>query len=122
MQYTVLLSKTEKTKEIEQQEQDRFIKSILEALEVPIEFDPDIPQTIEQKRKFRQELRDFKLQIINDIDGGVKIFVGDDLIAEWYKSSYKLKQDLSQVNPNDKLYLEMQVNFWSMFEDEENQM
>lgn len=118
MEYQILLSKNENTKEVESQEQARFIKSVLEALEVPIEFDPEEPLSIADHQRLRKSFKEFNIHIINDSDGGIKITVGDDLIAEWYKSTYKLKKDLSQRDRRDVLYLEMTVKFWTIFEDE----
>ena len=119
MQYKVLLSRFEDTREFESQEQSRFVNSIFEALELPIDFDPDVPLTVETKQKIRQKLKEFNLDIIDDMDRGLKVYVSDDLIAEWYKTTYKLKQDLSQKNPQDRLYVEANVNFWSIFEEME---
>lgn len=119
MLYKILLSRFDDTKAAEAQEQSRFLKSILEALEVPIDFDPDEPLSIEKKQKLREDFKSFNLHVLTEVDGGMRIFVGDDLIAEWFKSTYKLKQDLSQRNRQDRLYLEMTVNFWSIFEEED---
>lgn len=120
MKYTILLSRSDNTKEVEAQEQNRFIKSVLESLEVPIEFDPDTDPSIEQKQKFRSDLREFGLHIHNDMNGGIKILLGEErsCIAEWFKSTYKLKQDLSQPEPFERLYIEMYVHFWTVFEDD----
>jgi hypothetical protein len=119
MRYTILLDKNEKTKEVEAQEQARFVKSIIEALEVPIEWNPEEPFSVESKLKFKKSLNAYNINVISDTDGGLKIFVGSDLIAEWYKCSYKLKQDIGQIDPNKKLFLEMTVSFWSIFEKNE---
>lgn len=118
MKYNILLNKSEDTKAVEAQEQSRFVKSILEALEVPIEFDPDEPLSIVKKQKLRQDLKEFNINILDDMTGGLKIFIGNDLIAEWYKTTYKLKQDLSQMDKQDRLYLQAEVFFWSIFEEE----
>jgi hypothetical protein len=119
MQYTVLLDKNENTKQVELQEQSRFIKSIIEALGVPIEFNSEKPLSVDDRIRLRKELDKYDISIITDIEGGVKIFVKTDLIGEWYKSIYKLKEDLSQrVNPKKKIYLEMTVRFWTTFENE----
>lgn len=118
MKYQILLLRNEDRKAVEGQEQARFIKSVLEALEVPIEFDPDVPLSVEDHQRLRHSFKEFNIHVINDVDGGVQITIGEDLIAEWYKSTYKLKQDVSERNPQDKLYLEMTVNFWTIFEDE----
>jgi hypothetical protein len=116
MQYTILLDKHENTKEVEKQEQARFIKTLFDSLEVPIEWDPDEALTIESKLKLRKSLETYNINIINDNDGGVKVFANRDLIGDWFKPHYVLKQDYSQINPNKKLYLEMHVNFWTIFE------
>ncbi len=121
MQYNILLSRNEDTKAVEGQEQSRFIKSVLEALEVPIEFDPNEPLSIAEHQRLRKSFKEFNIHVINDVDGGIKITVGDDLIAEWYKCTYKLKQDLSQRDPRDRLYLEMAVNFWTIFEESDKE-
>lgn len=119
MEYKILLSKSEDTKAVESQEQSRFIKSILETLELPIEFDPDDDLSVEKRQKLRREFKEFDLHVIDDINGGIKIYIGNDLIAEWYKTTYKLKQDLSEKDRRDRLYLEASINFWTMFENDE---
>jgi hypothetical protein len=116
MQYTILLDKHEDTKDIERQEQARFIKTILDALEVNIEWDPNEPLTIESKLKLRQSLETYNIDVLNDTDGGIKVFANKDLIGDWSKPYYVLKQDYSQIDPDKKLYLEMHVNFWTIFE------
>lgn len=119
MKYKVLLSRFEDTREFESQEQSRFINSIFEALELPINFDPDAPLTVEIRQEIRQKLKEFNIDIIDDMDKGIKIYIGDDIIAEWYKTIFKLKQDISQKDPQDRLYIEANINFWSVFEDKE---
>lgn len=119
MKYNVLLERNEDTKAIEAQERSRFLKSVLESFEVGIEFDPDEELSIEKKSKLRSDLREFELNLIYEHDGGMKIFLRDDLVAEWYKPFYKLKIDPSQKDPNDKLYLQMDISFWTILEDEE---
>jgi hypothetical protein len=116
-----MLSRSEDTKAVESQEQSRFIKSVLEALEVPIDFEPDEPLSVVEHQRLRQAFKEFNIHVIDDVDGGIKITIGDDLIAEWYKSTYKLKQDSSQPNAQDRLYLEMTVNFWTIFEDSDGE-
>lgn len=119
MQYTILLNKNEKTREIEAQEQARFIKSVLEALEVPIEWNPEEPLTIEKKIELRKAFATYNINIISDNDGGLKILANNERIGEWYKCGYKLKNDPKQEDRSKKLYLEMTVNFWTIFENNE---
>jgi len=118
MRYTILLNRDEKTKAIEAQEQTRFVKAVLEALDVPIQLEPDEHFTVESKATFRKSLAIYSINIISDIDGGLKIYAKDELIAEWHKPQYKLKSDRSQIDPNKRLYYEMSVDMWSIFEEQ----
>jgi hypothetical protein len=118
MQYSILLDRNENTREVEIQEQARFVKSILEALQIPIEWNPEEPFSVESKIRFRKELDQFKINIIDDSNGGIKIYVETDLIAEWHKPLFKLKKDSSQIDPRKQIYLEMNVRFSSLFEED----
>jgi hypothetical protein len=51
----------------------------------------------------------------------MQVFVEGELIAEWFKPTYKLKRDLKERDPKKQMYLEMEVNCWSLFEESENQ-
>jgi|ERR1700722_13792496 len=117
MRYTILLNKDGKTKETEAQEQARFVKAVLEAHGVPIEnWNPDEPFSVDEKIKFRKSLDAFNIHVVDNQDGGLKIYANNELIGEWKKAKYKLKEDLLQVDPGKRLYYEMHVNFWSIFE------
>lgn len=119
MQYTILLDRQEKLQNIEAQERNRFIKTMLESLGVPIEFDPDATMEPEARYKFNQDLRKYNLHSVLAPDGSLQFFVEKDLIGEWYKPNYKLKQDHSIPDRKKQLYLEMIVNFWTVFEEEQ---
>ena len=121
MRYTILLDKNEKTQEVETQEQARFVRTLLDSLEVPIEWNPDESFTIENKIQFKKSLNVYNISIVDDADGGLKVYVNNEIIGEWRKCKYKLREDLSQLDPNKKLYLEMDVNFWSIFEETTNE-
>lgn len=122
MRYSILLDRNEKVKDIEAQEQARFIKSILESLEVPFEFDSEGPLSIDDKLQLKKSLNDYSINIINNIDSTMKIFVKKDLIAEWRKPKYILKIDESQIDPNKKLYLEMIIEFWTVFDNDTDKL
>ena len=121
MKYEVLLSRNENIQAFEEAEQARFLKSFLETLDVPIEYNPDQELTIEDRIRLRQELEKFNLHVINDRAGGLQIRLGQNLIAEWYKATYKLKQDLSEPRPENRIYLEASLSFWTTFEDEKEE-
>jgi len=116
MQYSILLDTNSKTREIEEQEKSRFIRSILDCLDINIDFDPEKHQTIEDKIKLRNNLKQFKITIIEDLNGGMQIFVEKDMIGEWKKPKYKLKENTAERDPRKKLYMEMIVELSSAFE------
>lgn len=110
----------EDAREVEEEERDRFIKAVLEELGLPIqEVWPDEKLTIEQKQKFRILLDKYDVSIIFAGGGAVDIYVGKDCIAKWTKPHFKLRTDHSQVDPAKKIYLEMEIDYYSVFEEKE---
>jgi len=118
MEYTILLDKNAKIREIEAEEQTRFVVSIIEALEIPFEWDSNQTFTILDKVRLRKLLNQYNISVIDDMEGGLKIFLERELIAEWKKPFYVLREDPSQIDPKKKLYIEMKCSFSSMFENE----
>ena len=118
MRYTILLKRNENIKNIETLEQSRFIKTILEALEVGIDYESEEPLSIENKIRMRKALESYGITIIEAPDRNLKIFAERELIAEWKKPTYKMKQDPSQTDPKKKLYMEMNIEFWTVFEQD----
>ncbi len=52
-------------------------------------------------------------------DGEIKIYVENELVGEWRKCSYKLKRNYGELDRKKQLYLEMTVDFWTIFDQEE---
>jgi hypothetical protein len=125
MKATILLNHTESTKQVEEEEKTRFLRSILEESGVPIQdfWTEDGPLSVEQKMKLRGILTTYGIQVIDDRDGRMQIWMSADgetqKVAEWFKCTYKLKRDLSVLDPRKQLYLEMLVSCWSLFEEDE---
>lgn len=117
MHLTILLSATENTRRFEATEQARFVSTVLDWLEVPIEWNPDEEMTVEAKQRYRKTLSDFSVSVVDDSDGGVEVFASNELVGRWDKCTYTLKQDTSQPDPRKRLYMEANVNFWAKFED-----
>lgn len=117
MQATIYINR-EDAKTVEEEERDKFIKATLEELGLPLqEIWPEEKLTIEQKQKFRNILQKYDVSIIFAADKSVDIYVGKDCIAKWYKPHFKLRTDHSQIDPSKKLYLEMEINYYSVFEE-----
>lgn len=105
-------------REIEEEEKSRFVRSILEAIDVPLDFwGPEDVLSVEGKMRLRSVLNSLDIEIIDDRDGGLIVYADKEKIAEWFKCEYVLRQDPSAINPRKRVFLEMQVNFWSIFEN-----
>lgn len=123
MKGTILLNYDDNTKQIEDEEKHRFLRNVLEQMGVPISdfWNVDAPLSIEQKIKLRGLLSAYSIQVIDDLDGTMQIYVENEKVAEWNKCFYKLKRDLRQLDPRKQLYLEMEVNCWTIFEESDSQ-
>ena len=84
----------------------------------PEDNDPD-NQTIDQKARLRKTLNDNDILVLDDNEE-VRIYVQNEVIAEWYKPQYNLNHDPSQLNPKKKFYVSIELNYWSVFENETN--
>jgi hypothetical protein len=118
MQSTILLNSSENTHQIELEEQGRFVYSILSAFGVPLDDWQGGELSNEQHIHLRSVLRSYQIEVINDLDGGVKIYCEGELIGEFHKPRYILRKDAKQVDPTKRLYLEMITNTWSILETE----
>lgn len=121
MKGTILLNYNENTRQIEEEEKARFLKSLLEQMGVPIQeiWTTDTPLSTNQKIKLRNIIATYNIQVIDDLDGLMQIYVEGEKVAEWSKCTYKLKRDLRQIDPRKQLFLEMEINCWSLFEEQE---
>jgi hypothetical protein len=121
MHSTILLNSSENTHQVEREEQGRFVHSILSAFNVPLEDWEGEELTTEQHMKLRKILSAFKIEVISDMDGGIKIYCEGDkkyeLIAEFKKPRYVLRKDAGNIDPNKRNYLEMILDTWSILEE-----
>ena len=121
MKGIILLNYNDNVQQVEEEEKSRFLRSLLEQMGVPIEdiWKDEILLTIEQKIKIRNLLTTYAVQVIDDLDGHMQVYVEGEKVGEWNKCIYKLKQDISQLDPRKKLYIEMEIDCWSIFEEQE---
>lgn len=120
MKGTILLNFDENTRQVEEEEKRRFLHSMLEEIGVPLDFwTSETVLTIEQRMQLRGLLSSYGIQVIDERDG-MDIYVEGQKIASWSKPNYILKKDLSQLDPKKRLYLEMLIECWSLFEETEN--
>ena len=121
MNGTILLNYNENTRQVEDEEKMRFLRTLLEQMGVPIEdfWSEEGALTIENKIKLKNTLVTYGVQVIDDLDGRMDIYVEGERVGEWNKCTYKLKRDLKQLDPRKQLFLEMEVNCWTIFEQQE---
>lgn len=125
MQGVILLNYNENTYQVENEEKSRFLRELLGQVfdntdvsaQIQNIWDVDAPLSASQKVKLRGILTTYGIQIIDDNAGALQIYVENEKVAEWYKPTYKLKTDLAQLDPKKKLYLEMNIKYWSVFEE-----
>jgi hypothetical protein len=106
---------------IEDEERDIFLRGILEQLGVPLDdVWPDVSLTVEQKVKLRSLLAKLDLEIVYDGDRGYSIYHQDTKLAEWFKPRVLLREDKKARSFGKKLYYEMVIETWSMYDQQEN--
>jgi hypothetical protein len=123
MKGTILLNYDDNTKKVEDEEKTRFLKTLLEQMGVPIDdfWVGDVALSVNQKAKLRGILATYSIQVIDDLDGNMQVYVENEKVGEWNKCTYKLKRDLRELDPKKQLYLEMSVDCWTLFEENEEQ-
>jgi hypothetical protein len=123
MKATILLNHNENTHQVEEEEKTRFLRNLLDQIGLPIQefWNEELSLSVHQRMKLRSLLTTYEIQVIDDLDSHMQVFVEGELIAEWFKPTYKLKRDLKERDPKKQMYLEMEVNCWSLFEESENQ-
>lgn len=78
-----------------------------------------------EKIKLRSYLEQEAVSIIDDRDGGLKIYVyiadleEHVMIAEWKKCKFLFREDPSQIEFEKKIYIEVVADIWVSFEEED---
>lgn len=110
----------EDAKSVEEEERDLFIRGILEKVGVPLDTVwPEVSLTIETKKKLLELLKKLEIEIIHDGDRGYKIYNNDTKLGEWFKPKFILRQDKKARTLSKKLYYEMVIKTWSIFDSQE---
>jgi hypothetical protein len=119
MKGIILLNYDDNIKQIEEEEQNKFLRNLFIQLELPVEdlWEDGNFLSIDQRIKLRAILKNYNIQIINDLDGTLQIYIDREEIATWNKPLYFLKRDMSQLDPRKQLYLEMHISYKSVFEN-----
>jgi hypothetical protein len=130
MKGTILLDYNESVHQVEEEEKARFLKGFLEqcfadvpevSSQITTIWNTDGPLPAAQKVKMRGVLTTYGIQVIDDLDGHMQVYLENELVAEWFKCTYKLKRDLRVIDPRKRVYIEMEVSCWSAFDEQETE-
>lgn len=124
----IIQADLEDIRSLEIEEQNNFIFYILSTAGVPDDrIEPCIPvesneMTTEQRILFRKLCSEYNLSVINDQDGGYRIYVGNTFddslkIAEWFKPTFVLKKDTSVLDKKNQIFTEITFSWWSSFKE-----
>lgn len=122
MKGTLLLNYDEDTKIVEDEEKNKFLYSLLEQIGIPVSefWKGEISLSIDQRIRLRTILSTYNIQVIDDLDGNMQVYIDNEIVGEWNKCIYKLKKDLRQLDRKKRIYLEMQIDYWTIFEEQES--
>ena len=122
MNFTIEADRND-AKEVTEKVKFQWMKSVLQQMGIDWgdNLDPDDPDdlSIIQRAYIRRILDQNKnLNIVDDHDGGVVIYVEKEPIAEWKKPYYRLHSDPTELNRHKKWYISIEVSCWSVFDQE----
>lgn len=122
-------------REVEKEWQWEFVFLVLEEIGIPedelstcLPDDGDLSKIDVQHRIALRNLSHKRdIRIIDDHDGGLKIYVYvqelEDfvLIASWGKCRFVYREDPYEIDPDQKIYVEVHADLWAVFEDQEEE-
>lgn len=124
---TILVDR-EDTRIVEGEEKYNFIITILLNLGLPEEeieacYPADDEElSVQNKIKLRKLCDSFQISVIDDMDGGLKIYVTSEnektLVAEWKKCWFMMKINNEELDRSKKIFAELHTSWWSVFEEE----
>lgn len=113
-------------RDVEKEWQYEFVYYVLESIGIPEEvLDGCFPEegmeafTVAHKIELRTYMNQFDVTIVDDRDHGIKIFVEQQIVAEWKKCKFVLREDPKEVDPSKRLYMEIKADVWTIFDDGE---
>jgi hypothetical protein len=100
-----------------EEEQLQFIVAVLESMSVPI--DNCFPEVLNPKLITQEHKNNFS--IIHNSDKTFDIFLERDKVASWFRHWVEMKKDFSHPDPKKRIYVEIHLECWSVFEGEQNE-
>lgn len=111
MQGSILLNIDEDVISVEEEEKKKFLFDLLSDMGIELDLPED---EIQARIKLNNLLKNYDIQVIYGDD--MCVYVGGELVGKWHKCTYKMKTDLSEIDPKKRIYKEMFVNYFSIFE------
>ncbi len=122
IEFVKYLPFNENTRIIEDQTKHMFVKDALESLGIDLSevwTDEELVPSVNTRIALRNFLNSYNIRIIDDLDGGLQIYYKSELVASWKKASYKLQNDINELDPKKRLYTEMYIKAWVVDIEEE---
>jgi hypothetical protein len=123
--YIVKLNVGANRRAIEQEEKARFLRATLEQVGVDTtefwtynEGDP-LPFSVDMRENLRKVYEHYNIQVLDQEDGSIEIYVDGSQVAKWSVIQYILKPDLEQLDPRKRVYLEAKYATQLFIEHEE---
>ena len=86
-------------------------------MEINVDYwDVFTPINVTIKVNLLKTLKQYDLKILDDDDGGIKMYLEEEQIAHWHKPTYVLKKDFTRKDPKERIYIEMCCQFESVFD------
>lgn len=116
----IILANLSDFQSVVDEERYNFSRHILNEIGLPIDCMPEDPAEFDRDNKiaYRGLLVQYNVKAIEDRDGGLKIYHENDLLGEWKKPFYIRRVDRNQLDPTDRIYLEIHLEFYSVFIEE----
>jgi len=111
---------------VEEEWQYEFVYYVLSNIGIPEEIlDGCFPEegiegfTVDHRIELRKHMNTFDVSIIDDRDNGITMYVEEQLIAQWKKCKFVLREDPREVDPAKRIYVEIHADVWTIFDEEE---
>ena len=119
MEDVIITLKRQDQMEIEIKEKSNWVRSVLSRIGLPTDKWAD-PLSMDDLRKLRVELKSLDIDIINNGNNEIEIYYQGDLIAEWQKPFYILRENPRERDPKNRYYLEMHLKCRSIFDEQKD--
>lgn len=131
----IRLASRDNFREVEDEWKWEFIFFVLEAMGIPedelsscLPEDGDVSKiSVKEKISLRNLAHKRDIRIIDDHDGGLKLYVYIQdleefiLVARWSKCKFIYREDPLEIDPNKKIYIEVHADCWTTFEEQEDE-